>query len=79
MNYDLKEDPFELKNQYGNPTYKDVIAKLDLKMGTLKREVQQFFSEEEAKAGVISSYYASLKTLVRKFISYFHEEGDDDE
>lgn len=77
--YDLKEDPFELKNQYENPTYKDTIAKLDVKVGALKREVQQFFSEEEAKAGVVSGYYASFKTLVRRFISYFHEEGDDDE
>ncbi len=47
--YDLREDPFELDNQYENPAYKEIIAELDKKLEILKEEVMQILIEKKSK------------------------------
>ncbi|MDC2996909.1 DUF4976 domain-containing protein, partial [Flavobacteriaceae bacterium] len=36
--YDLKEDPSEMKNVYGNPQYKKIQDNLHLKLKELRKE-----------------------------------------
>ena len=37
--YDLKNDPYEDRNQYQNPKYADIIEKLKIKMCKLKNKI----------------------------------------
>jgi arylsulfatase A-like enzyme len=47
--YDLKNDPNELKNQYANPEYKNIIAKLKKELYKQQKAVGDNYPLEERK------------------------------
>jgi hypothetical protein len=54
--YDLKNDPNEINNLYGNPAY-------DKKMKELKRELQKLRTDYEVPEWVYEPPYVSFKGI----------------
>ncbi len=39
--YDLKKDPKEMRNEYNNPEYKDIIAKMKTRLLEVREELNE--------------------------------------
>ncbi len=55
--YDLRKDPQELKNEYNNPEYKDVIEKMKLELKAERKRLKEEDSEYPHLKEIIATHW----------------------